>query len=55
MLGGAISGPFSYYAGARLADVTLAPWLLPAQALVWGLLCLWLTRRLGAPPLRTWP
>lgn len=49
---GAVSGPFSYYAGARLAGVELAPWLLPAQALIWGLLCLWLTRYLGAAPPR---
>ncbi|WP_444985278.1 DUF2878 domain-containing protein [Halomonas mongoliensis] len=47
VVGGALSGPLSYYAGARLAGVELAPWLLPAQALVWGLLCLWLTVRLG--------
>ena len=53
MLGGAISGPLSYYAGARLADVAIAPWLLPAQALVWGLLCLWLTVRLGRSQRRT--
>jgi len=46
-LGGAISGPASYYAGAALAGVTLAPWLLPAQALVWAGLCLWLCRRLN--------
>lgn len=48
VVGGALSGPLSYYAGARLAGVELAPWLLPAQALVWGLLCLWLSRRLGS-------
>ncbi|MGM1052458.1 MAG: DUF2878 domain-containing protein [Pseudomonadota bacterium] len=47
VLGGAISGPASYYAGAQLADVALAAWLLPAQALVWGLLCLWLTFHFG--------
>lgn len=47
VLGGAIGGPLSYYAGAELAGVTLAPWLLPAQALVWAGLCLWLCRRLG--------
>lgn len=46
-LGGAVSGPSSYFAGAHLADVTLAPWLLPAQAVVWALLCLLLSRRLG--------
>nr|WP_221195806.1 DUF2878 domain-containing protein [Halomonas organivorans] len=45
--GGAVSGPLSYYAGAELADVTLAPWLLAAEALCWALLCLWLSHRLG--------
>ncbi|MDR5907209.1 DUF2878 domain-containing protein [Franzmannia qiaohouensis] len=47
MLGGATSGPSSYFAGAHLAGVELATWLLPAQAAVWALLCLWLCRRLG--------
>ena len=47
VLGGAISGSASYFAGARLADVAIAPWLLPAQALIWGLLCLWLTVHFG--------
>ncbi|MGM0914316.1 MAG: DUF2878 domain-containing protein [Pseudomonadota bacterium] len=47
ILGGATGGPLSYYAGAELAGVTLAPWLLPAQALVWAGLCLWLCRRLS--------
>ncbi|GHE22638.1 DUF2878 domain-containing protein [Halomonas urumqiensis] len=47
MLGGATSGPSSYFAGAHLADVTLAPWLLPVQAIVWALLCLALCRCLG--------
>jgi len=46
-LGGAISGPLSYYAGARLAGVELAPWLLPVEALAWALICLTLSRRLG--------
>ena len=48
--GGAISGPLSYYGGGLLADVTLAPWLLPVQSLIWGLLCYLLARnaaRLG--------
>lgn len=48
--GGALSGPLSYYGGSVLANVTLAPWLLPAQALIWGLLCYLLARnaeRLG--------
>ncbi|MDR5867839.1 DUF2878 domain-containing protein [Halomonas koreensis] len=45
--GGATGAPLSYYAGARLADVTLAPWLLTAEALVWATLCLWLSHRLG--------
>lgn len=46
-LGGATSGPSSYFAGAHLAGVELAPWLLPAESLVWALLCLWLCRRIG--------
>ncbi|SDN36795.1 DUF2878 domain-containing protein [Vreelandella arcis] len=37
---GALGGPLSYFAGAMLTDVSLAPWLLPAQALIWALLCL---------------
>ncbi|GGW21778.1 hypothetical protein GCM10007157_09600 [Vreelandella hamiltonii] len=36
---GAVSGPLSYLGGAALAGVTLAPWLLPAQAVAWGALC----------------
>ncbi|QFT86444.1 hypothetical protein FIU88_15940 [Halomonas sp. THAF12] len=44
---GATSGPLSYYAGARLAGVTLAPWLLAVEALCWAALCLWLCHRLG--------
>jgi|GEM_PF-6802451 len=47
ILGGAVGGPLSYYAGAELAGVSLAPWLLPVQALVWAGLCLWLCRRLS--------
>ena len=46
-LGGAISGPSSYFAGAHLAGVELAPWLLPAESLVWALVCLWLCQRVG--------
>ncbi|WP_309251239.1 DUF2878 domain-containing protein [Onishia taeanensis] len=46
-LGGATSGPLSYLAGARLSGVELAPWLLPAEALVWAALCLGLSHRLG--------
>ncbi|WP_168015494.1 DUF2878 domain-containing protein [Halomonas salinarum] len=42
-LGGATSGPLSYLAGARLSGVELAPWLLPAEAVVWALLCLGLS------------
>ena len=41
---GAISGPLSYYGGALLAEVTLAPWLLPAQALIWAVLCVGISR-----------
>lgn len=41
---GAISGPLSYYGGALLAEVTLAAWLLPIQALVWAVLCLGISR-----------
>ncbi|MDR5903218.1 DUF2878 domain-containing protein [Halomonas icarae] len=47
---GAVGGPLSYYAGAKLANVSLAPWLLPTQALIWAGLCLWLCRRLGHHP-----
>ncbi|MEQ6918701.1 DUF2878 domain-containing protein [Halomonas aquatica] len=47
LLGGATSGPLSYYAGARLAGVELAPWLLPAEAMAWALICLILARHLG--------
>lgn len=36
---GAISGPLSYYGGALLADVSTAPWLLPAQGVIWATLC----------------
>ncbi|MGC3874183.1 DUF2878 family protein [Halomonas sp. GXIMD04776] len=49
MLGGAVSGPLSYFGGAQLAGIELAPWLLPAQAVIWALLCLWLCRRLKYP------
>ncbi len=47
LLGGAISGPLSYFGGARLAGVDLAPWLLPAEAAIWATLCLLLCRQLG--------
>lgn len=47
MLGGAIGGPLSYFGGAQLAGVELAPWLLPVESLVWALLCLWLSLRLS--------
>ncbi len=50
VLGGATSGPSSYLAGAHLAGVDLAPWLLPVQALIWALICLALSRRLGRRP-----
>lgn len=36
---GAMGGPLSYYGGALLAGVSLAPWLLPVHALIWGTLC----------------
>lgn len=49
-LGGATSGPLSYLAGARLSGVELAPWLLPAEAVVWALLCLGLSRHFGRYP-----
>ncbi len=35
---GAVSGPLSYYGGALLAGVSLAPWLLPVHALIWATL-----------------
>lgn len=41
---GAISGPLSYLGGAAIANVTLAPWLLPAQAFIWAALCLGISR-----------
>lgn len=41
---GAISGPLSYYGGAVLAEVSIAPWLLPVQGLIWGALCLGISR-----------
>ncbi|KPM76169.1 DUF2878 domain-containing protein [Cobetia sp. UCD-24C] len=44
---GAISAPLSYYGGAQLASVTLADWLLPAQALIWAGLCLGIARLHG--------
>ncbi|WP_254276425.1 DUF2878 family protein [Halomonas sp. 3H] len=50
VLGGATSGPSSYLAGAHLAGVDLAPWLLPVQSLAWALICLVLCRRLGRLP-----
>ena len=45
MLGGACGGGLSYFSGARLADVALAPWLIPAEAVVWLLVCYALARR----------
>ncbi|SDK47236.1 Protein of unknown function [Billgrantia gudaonensis] len=45
--GGALGGTTSYAVGARLADVELAVWMLPVQAVLWGALCGWLCRRLG--------
>ncbi|MDW5376147.1 DUF2878 domain-containing protein [Halomonas sp. HP20-15] len=45
MLCGAIGGPLSYYGGARLAQVELAAWLLPGEALAWAAVCGWLARR----------
>lgn len=45
MLCGGLGGALSYYGGSVLAGVTLAPWLLPAEALTWALLCAWLSRR----------
>lgn len=41
---GAISGPLSYLGGAALANVSLAPWLLPAQAVIWAALCWGISR-----------
>ncbi|SEL78905.1 DUF2878 domain-containing protein [Halomonas daqiaonensis] len=45
VLGGATSGPLSYYGGAHLAGVELAPWLLPAEAFAWALICFALSGR----------
>jgi hypothetical protein len=44
---GAISGPLSYLGGAALANVSLAPWLLPVQAVIWAALCLGICRYAG--------
>lgn len=41
---GAISAPLSYWGGAAIADVGLAPWLLPAQAVIWAALCAGISR-----------
>ncbi|PCF96712.1 DUF2878 domain-containing protein [Vreelandella nigrificans] len=41
---GAVSGPLSYLGGAALADVGLAPWLLPTQAAIWAVLCFGISR-----------
>lgn len=41
---GAVSAPLSYYGGALLAGVSLAPWLLPVHALVWATLCYGISR-----------
>lgn len=47
MLSGTLGGPTSYYSGAQLADVALAPWLLITESLVWLALCYGLSQRLG--------
>jgi|AntDeeMinimDraft_5_1070356.scaffolds.fasta_scaffold11810_2 hypothetical protein len=44
MLCGGLGGALSYYGGSVLAGVELAIWLLPAEALVWALLCALLSR-----------
>jgi len=41
---GGTGGALSYYGGSVLAGVELAVWLLPAEALVWALLCALLSR-----------
>lgn len=46
---GAVSGPLSYYGGALLAGVSLAPWLLPVQALIWAALCAGISRYYARP------
>lgn len=48
--GGAVSAPLSYLAGARLASIGLAPWLIAVEALIWAGLCLWLSLTLGKRP-----
>lgn len=48
--GGAIGASLSYLAGARLAGISLAPWLVAGEALIWAGLCLWLSRTLGKRP-----
>ncbi|WNK20498.1 DUF2878 domain-containing protein [Halomonas piscis] len=42
---GAAGAALSYYGGSVLARVTLAPWLVPAEALAWGLVCALLARQ----------
>lgn len=42
--GGAVSAPLSYYGGAQFAGIGLADWLLPAQSLIWGVMCLGIAR-----------
>ncbi len=41
---GAVSGPLSYFGGAAISGVTLAPWLLPTQAVIWAALCFGISR-----------
>lgn len=41
---GAISGPLSYFSGAAVTGVSLAPWLLPTQAVIWATLCFGISR-----------
>ncbi|SHF66034.1 Protein of unknown function [Modicisalibacter ilicicola DSM 19980] len=49
-LAGAVGGPLSYFGGSQLAGIDLAFWLLPTQAVIWALLCLGLSLRLGDRP-----
>lgn len=44
---GIIGGPMSYLSGAALADVTIQPWAVAVEALVWGTICVGVAWRLG--------
>ena len=47
---GAVAGPLTFMAGARLGALTLGPWATPVLALEWALATAWLTRGRGRTP-----